>query len=84
MIIVIGVPESKAVTVKGKRTRNGIVRKMKRKLMSGASWKGNSGKRRLHIRRLLQFGLSFTILSSVFRFQCAINLSIVVYVLYRG
>lgn len=45
-------PESKAVTEKEIRIRNEIVRKMRRKLMNDANWRGSSGRRRLLIRRL--------------------------------
>lgn len=42
-----------------KRIRNGIARKMRRKLMSDANWRGSFGRRKLLIRRLAELGLLF-------------------------
>lgn len=78
------VSESKAVIETEKRIRSVIVRKTRRKLMSGASWSGSSGRRRLPIRRLADLRLcSFTVMCSVSRFQPTINLMLF-YVLGRG
>lgn len=42
------------MTEKEKRIRSEIARKMRKKLTSGASWRGSSGRRRLPIRRLAE------------------------------
>lgn len=64
------VPESKAVTEKEKRKRSGIVRKMRKKPTSDASWRESFGRRRLRIRRLAELGhCSSAVMCFVSKFQ---------------
>lgn len=66
-----------------KRIRSEIVRKMRKKLTSGASWRESSGRKRLPIRRLAQLGFCSCMICSLSRFEPSINLGIMVYVLNR-